>query len=439
MKHVTTKPEHDKAVILSVIRTFGPLSRVDIHDLTQLRPSTISLLVRQLLKEGRIREAGTSNNPIGRKQVLLAMNEDHGYVVGIEVDPDFVVAGVMNLKPEILEVVTEKTYLKGGVRGLIDQLLSCVATVVSEAGFEGVRPQGVALADVGIIDSRAGRTVQSSDIDFWRDVPLRDVFTEACGAPFLIESNTRCRALAERVLGAGEMANEMIFIDYRAGIGAGIFSGGRMIRGHVEGAGEFGHTHVMREGPPCRCGSFGCLDAVAGGSALATKARRAVEEGGVSKVLELAGSVDQITGWTVLQAAALDDKMAVSLIDDMGYILALGISNLVNLFNPSVIVLSSRLEVAGPRLLEQIVRIVKKQSLQYFTDNLTFRYGSLGDRAGVLGAGLMILEHLFEIPALKPPKFMVDAAAAPFLMQAALPVDLRLLAKGPSAPRPEKQ
>jgi N-acetylglucosamine repressor len=417
MKHVTTKPEHDNAVILSVIRTFGPLSRVDIHDLTRLRPSTISLLVRELLKEGRIREAGTSNNPIGRKQVLLTTNEKHGYIVGIEVDPDFVVAGVMNLKPEILETVTERTYLKGGAQGLIDQLLSCVRTVVEKAGFEGIRPEGVALADVGLIDSRAGRTVQSSDLDFWRDVPLREIFTEACGAPFLLDGNTRCRALGERVLGAGRMAGEMVFIDYRAGIGAGIFAGGRMIRGCLEGAGEFGHTHVMREGPPCRCGSFGCLDAVAGGSALANKARRAVREGAGSKILELAGSVDQITGWTVLQAAALEDKMAVSLVDDMGNFLGLGIANLVNLFNPSVIVLSSRLEMAGPRLLEQIIRIVKKQSLQYFTDSLTFRYGSLGDQAGVLGAGLMILEHLFEIPALKPPKFMVDAAPAPFRVQ----------------------
>ncbi len=411
MKHVSRKPEHDKAVILSVIRTFGPLSRGDIHKLTRVRPSTISILVRQLLKDGKIREAGTFNNPVGRKQVLLAMNENHGYVIGIELDPDFVVAGVMNLKPEILEIVTETTYLKGGAQGLIDQIISCVRSVVSKAGFEEVQPLGIALGDMGIVDSRAGRTVHSSDIDFWTNVPLRDVFEAEFGTPFLLESNTRCRTLAERVLGAGNMAADMIFVDYRAGVGAGIFSDGRMIRGSLEGAGEFGHTHVMRNGPPCRCGSFGCLDAVAGASALGASARRAVEQGGVSKVLELAGTADRITGWNVLQAAGLQDKMATSLVEDVGNYLGLGIADLVNVFNPSVVVLSSRLELAGPGLLEQIIRVVKSRALQYFTDHLTFTHSSLGDRAGVLGAGIMILEQLFEIPALKAPKFMVDASA----------------------------
>jgi len=408
MKHVSTKILRDKAVILSVIRTFGSLSRVDINRLTHFRPSTISLLVRQMLKEGSIREAGTSNNPFGRKQVLLALQENLGYIVGIEFDPDFVTAAAMDLKPKILSEVRENTFLAGGPAGLIRQLVACAKSVMIKAGFEGKKPLGVALADAGVVNSREGIAVHMADIDFWKEVPLKEVFERECGCPFLLESNTRARTIAERALGAGQMADNLIFIDYRAGIGAGIFADGRMIRGHVESAGEFGHTHVIQDGPACKCGSFGCLEAMVGASAIGARARRAVEQGGTSLVLELAGDIDKITGWTVLEAANQGDKMCMSLVEDVGQYLGLGIANLVNLFNPSVVILSSSMKLAGQLLLDRISWVVKRQSLRYSVENLDIRYGSLGDESGVLGAGLVILEHLFEIPALKSPKFLVD-------------------------------
>ncbi len=133
MKHVSRKSERDKEVIEHVARRYGPLSRVEIHKLTQLRLNTISSLTRRLLSEGRLVEAGLSDNPTGRKQVLLRLNEDHSFVVGVEFNNETVIASAMNLSPKILSTVKEPACLNNGIEGLTRQLLSCAHQAISQA------------------------------------------------------------------------------------------------------------------------------------------------------------------------------------------------------------------------------------------------------------------------------------------------------------------
>jgi len=121
----------------------------------------------------------------------------------------------------------------------------------------------------------------------------------------------------------------------------------------------------------------------------------------------VAGKPESITGAHVLDAAKRGDRMCGSLVEEMGQYLGLGVANLVNLFNPSIVVLGGMLELAGDPLLEQVIRIVKRQALPHNTGDLQFRFGALGEMAGVLGAGLLFLERIFEVPALKPPRFLV--------------------------------
>jgi len=413
MKCAGTKRERDKAVILAVARRFGPLSRVAMHQLTRLRANTISLLTRELLREGRLLEAGLSDNPLGRKQVLLRLNEDLGYLVGLEFDAEFVIAVAMDLYPRILHMVREPAYLGGGVEGLTGQLFRCARRVMEEANV-GERPLlGIGVADPGVVDRKRGVSSMSSQIGFWRDVPVAKLFEgEFGGIPITVESATRAKAAAERVLGAGRMAEDMIYVEYRAGIGTGIITSGKLLAGATASAGEFGHTHVVAGGPPCQCGSFGCLEAVAGSSALAARFRKIVQEGGQSLALELAhGDLDQVTGRTVLAAAQAGDKTCAVIVEEMGRYLGLGLANLVNLFNPALIVLDQRLELAGPGLLDQLLRVVRLQALSQAVEGLEMRFGKLGDEAGVLGMGLLMLEDLFEIPDLKPPRFLADPAS----------------------------
>ena len=120
------------------------------------------------------------------------------------------------------------------------------------------------------------------------------------------------------------------------------------------------------------------------------------------------GDLGEITGWTILQSAQLGDKTCLAIVEELERYLGLGIATLVNLFNPSIIVLDHRLRMAGDSFLEQVTRVVKRQALGSATTNLRFSYATLGSDGGLLGAALTVLEKLFEIPALKPPRFLVE-------------------------------
>lgn len=391
------------------MRKFGPISRVRLHHLTKVRRTTVSVLVRQLLEQGKLLEAGRADNPRGKKQILLRLNPEYGYIVAVEFDDELVAAAIMDLSPKINHIVRERTQLNGGVAGLIQQLLRCARQAMREAGVKPGSLVGIGIADPGLVDSRRGVTLTSSTIDFWKEIPLKQVFENEFGVATEVESKTRAKAVAERMLGAGQQCNNLIYLDYGAGIGVGVIADGGLLYGQDCGSGEFGHTHVMRGGPACKCGSIGCLEAIAGASALESQMRKALAEGATSQALALAGGDSPtITAWSILSAAKSGDKISSYLVSEMASHLGLGLANLVNLFNPSVIVLDKRLELAGDGLLHQIQQIVRRQALRSSSEHLALRFGKLGEECGLLGVGMLVLRRYFEIPALRQPNFLTD-------------------------------
>lgn len=415
MKHVTNKNDLNKHIIESLVWRYGPLSRAEIHELTHVQHSEISRLARQLIEEGKLLPSGHANNPMGRKRALLRLNEEQRFAVGVGFDDREVNAGTMDLHLNVRAMVTEPTCLERGAEGLVAQLLRCAKDAIRQSGVDKKAILGIGVAGSGLVNIAKGTFVMSSTIEFLKQTPLRETFENEFGVPMIVENITRAKTVAERMLGAGAMADHMIFIEYGpTGIGAGIVSDGKLFYGSEYAAGEFGHTHVVEDGPACKCGSYGCLEAIAGAAALESRIRQALAEGSSSEVLALAGGNPlNITGWTVLEAASRGDKICSSIVEHAGNILGLGLANLVNLFNPSIIVLDQRLSCAGRGLLEQITRVVKRQALHPSAGNLIIRFGQLGNDARVLGLGSILFERHFEIPALKPPRFMIEPLVAP--------------------------
>ncbi len=409
MKHVTEKKKRDRAVIEALVRRYGPISRAEIRELTHLRWSVVSPIVRELLREGKFLEVGPSSNPLGRKQTLLQLNEDQGFILAVAFDAESVSAAVTNLRPHIKSKVTQSANLTGGVDGLLSQLVRCAHEALQQTGIPREKLMGTGIADPGLVNVQEGISILAASMDFWKNVPLKRVFEEEFGVPLILESSTRTQALAERVLGAGEDAEDMIYIEYGKGVGAGIMTAGKMLFGHDWIAGEFGHIPMLENGPACNCGSFGCLEALVGLSAVEARCRKAIQEGSKTRALEIAhGDPTKVTGWTVLEGSKLGDKTCVAIVEELVKYLGLGLSTLVNLFNPAIIILDHRLGLAGEIFLEQIARAVKKQALGNATANLKFCYGVLGSDASLLGAALTVLEKTYEIPALKPPRFMIE-------------------------------
>jgi predicted NBD/HSP70 family sugar kinase len=401
MKRLSAKPELDKQIVEALIRRFGPVSRAKIHEMTGIRPSATSQIVRQLLREGRVLEAGVADSHLGRKSVLLRLNHESRYVAAVEFDDEKVVAGITSLAPQITHVTCAPTKLDQGADGLIRQLVETLKRAIAEAGIERPSLTGIGIADPGLVDSRNGVTITSSTIGFWKNVPLKEIFEREFHLPVVVETRTRAKTVAER-RAEGDGAETMVYIDYGTGIGAGLIVDGRLLYGHRSAAGEFGHTHIIEDGPACNCGSFGCLEAIAGLRAVEARLRRALADGGQTELLEMAGGdASRITGWMVFQAAGRGDKISINIVAEVARYLGLGIANMVNLFNPAVVVLDSSLQAAGQDLLDQIMMIIRRQALREFTENLELRYARVSDYAGVLGAAAMVVDKHFEVPSVR--------------------------------------
>jgi predicted NBD/HSP70 family sugar kinase len=394
---VKKKSQRDKHLIEALVYQQGPISRVGLHALTNLRRSTISLLTRQLLTEGKLIEAGPSDNPLGRKQILLELNRKFGFLAGVEFDDERVTAGVMDLQPSVTQMISEATDLSHGKEGLLRQLQSAVRRVVAASRLPWGKLLGIGIADPGLVDTRRGVTTSSSTIDFWNDVPLTATFEKEFRVPVLVESKTRAKAIAEQMLGVGQRDPNMIYLDYGTGIGAGVIVDGKLLYGHNCGVGEVGHTNMVRSGPTCKCGSNGCLEAVAGAGAVENRARKALSEGVSSRLLAMAQEdPTRITVWLVLEAARAGDKMSWNIVAEVAEEIGVAMANLVNLFNPSMIVFDQRLSGAGDEFLNLISRVVKSNALAGSSAGLSLRFATLGREAGLLGVGLQILEKQFS-------------------------------------------
>ncbi|MGA2987092.1 MAG: ROK family protein [Terriglobia bacterium] len=415
MKHVTTKNERDRLMIEALILKYGQLSRAEIHELTHVQRSEISRLVRELLVEGRLLPAGRADNPMGRKQVLLRLNEEFRFILAIGFDDENALAAILDLHLLMRSSVREPALLGEGKDGLTRQLIALAHQAIAKAGVHPQSLVGIGVAGSGLVNSGEGVMVMSSTVEFCQDFHLQEIFEKEFGVPIAVENITRAKTVAERGLGPGELAQDMIYVEYgRTGIGAGIVINGKLFYGAGYAAGEFGHTHMIEDGPACKCGSFGCLEAIAGAAALQSRTRKAIAEGGTSSALALAeGDPDKITGWTVLQAAGQGDKICAAIVEQAAGYLGVGLANLVNLFNPAVIVIDQRLSLAGPGLLDQLTRVIRRKALNHSARGVTVRFGSLGNEASLLGAGRVALENHFEIPALKLPRFMIEKVKGP--------------------------
>ena len=400
---IKKKSQRDKRLIETLVYQQGSISRVGLHALTNLRRSTISLLTRQLLTEGKLVEAGPSDNPLGRKQVLLKLNRKFGFLVGVEFDDEQVIAGVMDLEPSVIRQTSEPTDLSHGKEGLLRQLQAAAKRVIVASRLPAGKLIGIGIADPGLVDTRRGLTTTCSTIDFWNDVPLTATFEKEFKVPVLVESKTRARAVAEQRLGVGEKEANMIYLDYGAGIGAGVIVDGRLLYGHNCGVGEVGHTNMVRSGPTCKCGSNGCLEAVAGANAVENRTRKALSDGVSSQLLAMAQEDPaRITVWLVLEAAKAGEKMCWNIVAEIAEEIGVAMANLVNLFNPSMIVFDQRLGATGDEFLNLVSLVVKSNALAGSASALTLRFATLGRDAGLLGVGLQILEKHFSVESDRP-------------------------------------
>ena len=318
------------------------------------------------------------------------------FVLGIDIGgTNLVVGSVAEDGSAMVASASEPTHSEAGATDVVDRLVGlaerAIATTRREA--RGAEILGVGVGAPGPLDTKRGIVLLTPNLG-WVNMPLRELIHDRLGLPAALDNDANCAVLGEWWVGAARGARHAIGITIGTGIGGGIIIDGRLYHGASDVAGEIGHTTIDTEGRRCKCGNYGCLEAYASGPNIALRAVEELEAGAESRLSALVGGdLAKITAQTVYQAAADGDELALEVVNDTAKFLGVGIGNLLNVFNPEVVVVCGGVTLAGDHLFEPLRREVARRAFKPAVSACRIVPGELAGTAGVYGAAKVFLDQ----------------------------------------------
>jgi len=383
--------------ILNVIRKNAPISRIDIARLTGLSAATVTKFVNDLINSGFIKEDGYRYSRGGRRAVLLRLEATSGFAVGVDLGGENLRVVVVDMETNPVFKLSLLTEAREGKEKVFQRMIKAVSEALGKSGVPREKLRGIGIGISGLIDHEKGVSLFCPNLPGWKNIPLRRMIQDEFSLPCVIDDSSRAMALAEHWCGAAQDVDNFILVNVGVGVGCGIFTHGKIYRGAGGIAGEFGHMTIKEKGPRCNCGNYGCLETLASGPAIARRAREALEEGVVSEIERLCGgNFKSITPLMVVEAAKKGDKLAFNLMEKTGEYLGIGIANLINIFNPELVVIGAGVSRAGDLLLEPLKRTVKARALQQSFHMVKIKTSSLDEFGGAIGGAILILKSIFE-------------------------------------------
>lgn len=310
---------------------------------------------------------------IGGTKILVAIISRHGEVIAREYHP---------------------TLADKGPQAVVDRLHSAIDHLLNMERMDLSRLDSISIAAAGVIDAERGVVTVSPNLPGWQDVPLRDMVRQRYGVDTFLINDASAAALGEHRFGVGRGVNNLVYLTLSTGIGGGVIINGQLYPGPNGSAGEIGHMTIDINGPRCNCGNIGCLEALASGTAVAREAIRRIREGGMSSLTEIVGGrTDDITAEKVGLAAQGGDTLASEVILKAARYLGVGLVNLVNIFNPEMIIIGGGMAKMGDLLLDPARQVVRERAFSLPAGAVSIVTAQLGDDAGVFGAAVFAFQH----------------------------------------------
>ena len=312
-----------------------------------------------------------------------------GCVIGVDLGGTKLLAGAVD--DEL--AVHHRAYrvAPGGDRmAVLDRVVSAVEEARAAVGLE-VRAVGFGIPS--LIDQARGVAVTTVHLPI-RDVPFREVMAERLGLPVFVDNDANVAMLAEHRYGAAAGASDAVLLTIGTGIGGGLIVGGRLVRGSLGAAAELGHMVIDMDGPRCQgnCPNRGCLEALASGSALGRSALEVATRDPSGPLGRALASGLEITGALVTELAHDGDPDSVACVRRAGEALGVGIANLVNIFNPEVVVVGGGVIAAGDLLLDPAREVMRSRALSPSRDVVRVVPARFGAESGMLGAAVLAME-----------------------------------------------
>ncbi len=386
--------------ILNIIRRHGPISRIEIAEMTGLTPATVTNITSELMDKRLIIEGETGDSSGGRRPIMLKIRSDYYRVIGIYIGS----RRIMIITSDLLANIKHKKEIKYSSKQItiedIEKILDDELTpIIKKYTEKNKKIVGIGIGIHGIVDSKRGVSVVAPNLG-WKNIEISKIVYEKYKIPVFVDNNTRTMALGENWFGSGKNVSNFFCLNIDYGVGGCFFLNDKPLNGASFGAGEVGHTTVDINGEMCSCGNRGCLETVASVKALLKQAYEKYPENKDSKIYngKEIESVSDIKTEDLYEAAKNGDDLAISLIKDMGEKIGIGIANIINILNPELIVINGEIISTGEILLTPIIETVKKRGFTNSVNATGIVLSKLGNVAYLKGAVVLAMQSVFDNP-----------------------------------------
>ncbi|WP_444684439.1 ROK family transcriptional regulator [Alkalicoccus luteus] len=385
----------NRSTVLNIVRLEGPISRADIAKRTKLTPPTVGTIVQELKEEGiLLEEQGIGKVQGGRKPLMLTVNAEAYYAVGVYAAAEVVHTVVADLDGEIISEQKEAVRTVPTMNEFLSLLTTSVENVIQSAAIDSDKIIGIGVAMHGLINTDTGTALFSPHLQL-RNIPIKSHLEAKLHLPVLVENDVRTLTLAESWFGQGKDASHYLCVSVGLGIGSGIVLDNTIYHGPVHSAGEIGHTVVEINGPKCRCGNYGCLEAFASETAIINQVTRQLRLGKSSSLQDKSGS-DELTMADIYEAAADGDALTAEILADAGRYLGIAIANITNMMSFTKVIVEGDLFQVGNVILSPLRETVEKRTIQADLQGSDITVSKLGKKGMVIGAFTLAIDQLFQ-------------------------------------------
>ena len=365
--------------LLDLIRSGEATTRAALASTTGLARSTVAQRIEQLADRNLVIDVGEAPSTGGRPPAILGFNVDAGVVLAADLGATHSRIGVADLGGTILDEVRHNIEISEGPDAVLAWVETTFSEMLGRIGRDSDEVMAIGVGVPGPVEFAAGRAVDPPIMPGWDGYDIRERFSGSYDCAVLVDNDVNIMAMGEHWTTA-DAPDDFIFVKVGTGIGSGLILGGELQRGAKGTAGDIGHVRVPGVEAVCRCGNTGCLEAAAGGAALA------------ASLAEL--GLDTTNSRDVVALVRAGNRDAVRAVREAGRLIGRVLAMVVNMLNPAVITIGGDLAEAGDHLLAGIREVVYQRSTALSTSDLVVQASTLGDRAGITGAAAMGIEQV---------------------------------------------
>jgi glucokinase-like ROK family protein len=387
----------NKKKIIRLIRQYKKISRSDLSKITGLTAPSITRIVGELIEQDQLAQyIGIGNSSGGRPPMMVRFNADNNLIIGIDLGATNIRGVLTDLDGNFLSEIQAPTEISKGFEHIIKHTVSIIEKLQNRRGIDKSKIKGIGIGVAGLIHRDTQRISFSPDFG-WEEVDFRKELEKYLTIPFFFDNSTRLMALGEQVLGESRNLKNFAVINLGYGIAAGLVIEGILTKGNSGFSGEFGHITIDRNSPiKCKCGKYGCLEALASGNRIAELGSALIQQNPSGILAKLADyNPSNVDAKMVAEAVNTGDPEALKIFQDITDYICIAIGDLVNLLNPESVFVGGGISLSGDFLYDMINKNKNKYLLKP-NQNITIKPASFAEHATSIGAVSLVLERILN-------------------------------------------